>query len=51
MLFLVGKMAYNVYLLCEVAVLENVSFNIALLFNINTRVQLSTSPAILQSKC
>lgn len=39
------------HLLCEVAALEYRSFNIALLFIRITMVQLSTSPAILQSKC
>ncbi len=33
------------------AVLEHHSFNLALPFNRITRVQTSTSPAILQSKC
>ena len=41
----------NVGLLCEVAVLEHHSFNLALLLIRITRVQISTSPAILQSKC
>lgn len=39
------------HLLCEVADLKHHSFNIALPFNRITRVQISASPAILQSKC
>lgn len=38
-------------LLCEVAVLKHHSFNIALQLIRIIRVQISTSPAILQSKC
>ncbi len=41
----------NSALLCEVAVLKHHSFNIALPLNRITMVHLSTSPAILQSKC